>query len=133
MTMATYGFVEWRAVESERQVAVCKAAQEHREALDVRARAMAAGLTVDAYAEAETAQVGKLVQDLDTAKNDAEVEAVIDAHAAELQAEDAAADAELKNQKSQMFLDQKLIKQKITTDTKQEVERAAKAVSDACS
>ncbi|MVV49691.1 hypothetical protein EJA72_15810 [Pseudomonas sp. PB120] len=94
---------------------------------------MAAGLTVDAYAEAETAQVGKLVQDLDTAKNDAEVEAVIDAHAAELQAEDAAADAELKNQKSQMFLDQKLIKQKITTDTKQEVERAAKAVSDACS
>ncbi|AWM95202.1 hypothetical protein DJ564_19145 [Pseudomonas sp. 31-12] len=94
---------------------------------------MAAGLSVDAYAEAEKAEVGKLVSSLDNAKNDAEVEAVIDAHAAELQAQDAATDAELKNQGSQQFLEQKFKEQRISTDIKQEIERAEKAVADACS
>ncbi|QAY88404.1 hypothetical protein CUN61_24785 [Pseudomonas arsenicoxydans] len=93
---------------------------------------MAAGLSVDDYAEAEKAQVGKLVSALDTAKNDAEVEAVIDAHAAELQAQDAATDAELKDQRTQQFLEQTPKKQLIPADIKQEIERAEKAVAEAC-
>ncbi|CAI8837493.1 DUF2514 family protein [Pseudomonas sp. IT-P253] len=137
ITLAVVGvsahvFMEWRAGESARQDALCKAAQEHIKILDVRARAMAAGLSVEAYAEAENTQVHKLVSALDSATNDAEVEAVIDAHAAELKAQDTATDAELKNQGNQQFLEQKLIKQRITTDIKQEMERAAKAVADAC-
>lgn len=130
--VTTYGFIEWRAGESARRDAVCKTALEHKETVEIRARAMAAGLSVDAYAEAEKAEVGKLVSSLDNAKNDAEVEAVIDAHAAELQAQDAATDAELKNQGSQQFLEQKFKEQRITTDIKQEIERAEKAVADAC-
>lgn len=130
--VTTYGFIEWHAGERARRDAVCKAAQQHKETVEIRARAMAAGLSVDAYAEAEKAEVGKLVSSLDTAKNDAEVEAVIDAHAAELQAQDAATDAELKNQGSQQFLEQKFKEQRITTDIKQEIERAEKAVADAC-
>lgn len=131
--VTTYGFMEWNAGESARRDAVCKTAQQHQETVEIRARAMAAGLSVDAYAEAEKAEVGKLVNSLDTAKNDAEVEAVIDAHAAELQAQGAATDAELKNQGSQQFLEQKFKEQRITTDIKQEIERAEKAVADACS
>jgi hypothetical protein len=130
--VTTYGFIEWNAGERARRDAVCKTAQQHKEEVEIRARAMAAGLSVDAYAEAEKAEVGKLVSSLDTAKNDAEVEAVIDAHAAELQAQDAATDAELKNQGSQQFLEQKFKEQRITTDIKQEIERAEKAVADAC-
>ncbi|MHC8391632.1 hypothetical protein ACYZTM_27240 [Pseudomonas sp. MDT2-39-1] len=132
ISVTTYGFIEWKAVESARQDAVCKTAHQHMETLQIRARAMAAGLSVDAYADAEKAEVDKLVSALDTAKNDAEVEAVIDAHAAELQAQDAASDAELKNQGSQIFLEQKHKEQRITTDIKQEIERAEKAVADAC-
>ncbi|MBK5355578.1 hypothetical protein JFU37_24135 [Pseudomonas sp. TH41] len=132
MGITAHVFMDWRAGESERRDAACKAAHQHVESLEVRARAMAAGLSVEAYAEAENADVGKLVRALDSANNVAEVEAVIDAHAAELKAQDAAADAQLKNQGSQLFLEQKLIKQRITTDIKQEIERAAKAVTDAC-
>ena len=127
--VTTYGFIEWNTGERARRDAVCKAARQHKEEVEIRARAMAAGLSVDAYAEAEKAEVGKLVSSLDTAKNDAEVEAVIDAHAAELQAQDAATDAELKNQGSQQFLEQKFKEQRITTDIKQEIERAEKAVA----
>jgi hypothetical protein len=124
--------MQWRAAESVRRDAVCKAAQQHMETLGIRTRAMAAGLSVDAYADAEKAQVGKLVSALDTATNDAEIEAVIDAHSAELQAQDAATDAELKNQRSQQFLEQTPKKQRIPADIKQEVERAEKAVAEAC-
>jgi hypothetical protein len=131
--VTTREFMEWKAGESERQQAVCKAAQEHMQMLEIRTRAMAAGLSVEAYAEAEKADVGKLVSALDSATNDAEVEAVIDAHAAELEVQDAATNAELKTQGSQQFLEQKLKKQRITTDTKQEIERAEKAVNEACS
>jgi hypothetical protein len=132
MSATTHGFMQWRAAERVRRDAVCKAAQQHMESLGIRTRAMAAGLSVDAYAEAEKAQVGKLVSALDTATNDAEIEAVIDAHAAELQAQDAATDAELKNQRSQQFLEQTPKKQRIPADIKQEIERAEKAVSEAC-
>jgi hypothetical protein len=132
MSATTHGFMQWRAAESVRRDAVCKAAQQHMETLGIRTRAMAAGLSVDAYADAEKAQVGKLVSALDTATNDAEIEAVIDAHSAELQAQDAATDAELKNQRSQQFLEQTPKKQRIPADIKQEVERAEKAVAEAC-
>ncbi|MGL6244521.1 hypothetical protein [Pseudomonas sp.] len=132
MGVTTYGFMEWKAGESARQDAVCKAAQQHKETVEIRARAMASGLSVDAYADAEKAEVDKLVSALDTAKNDTEVEAVIDAHAAELRAQDAASDAELKNQGSQQFLEQERKEQRITTDIKQEIERAEKAVADSC-
>jgi precorrin-3B methylase len=49
-----------------------------------------------------------------------------------LQAQDAATDAELKNQRSQQFLEQTPKKQRIPADIKQEVERAEKAVAEAC-
>jgi VIT1/CCC1 family predicted Fe2+/Mn2+ transporter len=130
--VTTHEFMEWKTAESERRDAVCKTAQQHMETLEIQARAMAAGLSVEGYAEAEKAEVGKLVSALDTATNDAEVEAVIDAHAAELKTQDAATDAELKNQGSQQFLEQQLKKQRIPTDIKQEIKRAEKAVSDAC-
>lgn len=132
MGVTTHGYMQWRADESARRDTVCKTAQQHMETLEIRTRAMAAGLSVDDYAEAEKAQVGKLVSALDTAKNDAEVEAVIDAHAAELQAQDAATDAELKDQRSQQFLEQTPKKQRIPADIKQEIERAEKAVAEAC-
>jgi hypothetical protein len=130
--VTTYGFMEWKAVETERQNVVCKAAQQHLETLEIRTRSMAAGLSVEAYAEVETAEVDKLVRALDTATNDVKVETVIDAHAAELQAQVTATDAVLKNQGSQLFLEQELKKQRIPTDLKQEIKRAEKAVTDAC-
>lgn len=100
MGITAHVFMDWRAGESERRDAACKAAHQHVESLEVRARAMAAGLSVEAYAEAENADVGKLVRALDSANNVAEVEAVIDAHAAELKAQDAAADAQLKTREA---------------------------------
>lgn len=130
--VTTYGFMEWKAVETERQNLVCKAAQQNLETLEIRTRSMAAGLSVEAYAEAETAEVDKLVRALDTATNDVEVETAVDAHAAGLQAQLTATDAVLKNQGSQKFLEQQLKKQRIPTDLKQEIIRAEKAVTDAC-
>jgi hypothetical protein len=119
-------------VYRERKDMTCKAAQLHMNTLETRGRAMAAGLSIEAYAEAENTEVDKLISALDAAKNAAEVEAVIDVHAAKLEAEDAATDAELKDQGSQLFLEQRLKKQRITTDLKQEIERAEKAVTEAC-
>lgn len=130
--VTTQALMEWKAVESQRRIAACNAAQQHMETLEIQTRAMAAGLSVDGYAEAEQAEVGKLINALDTASNAAEVEDVINAHAAELESQDASADAELKNQGSQLFLEQQLKKQRISPDIKQEIKRAEKAVADAC-
>jgi hypothetical protein len=130
--VAAYGFMEWKAVETERQNAACKAAQQHLEALEILMRSMAAGLSVEAYAEAERAEVEKLVRALDTATNDAEVRTVIDAHAAELQEQVVATAAALENQGSQLFLEQQLKTQRIPSDVIQEMKRAEKAVTDAC-
>ena len=130
--VTTHKFMEWTSIENERKDTVCKAAQQHLKTLESRARAMAAGLSIEAYAEAENTEVDKLVSALDTANNDAEVEAVIDAHAAQLEAKDAAIDAESKNQGHQVFLEQQLKKQRITTDIKQEIKRTEKAVTEAC-
>ncbi|VVP57279.1 hypothetical protein PS880_05797 [Pseudomonas fluorescens] len=93
---------------------------------------MAAGLSIEAYEEAETTEVAKLINALDMANNEAEVEAVIDTHAAQLEAKHAATDAELKNQGGQVFLEQDRKQQRITTDIKQEIKRTEKAVIKAC-
>ena len=130
--VTTHKLMEWKSIENERKDTVCKASQQHLKTLQTRARAMAAGLSIEAYVEAENTEVAKLVNALDTANNDAEVEAVINAHAAQLEAKVAATDAELKNQGSQVFLEQQLKKQRITTDIKQEIKRTEKAVTEAC-
>jgi hypothetical protein len=127
-----YGLNRWEQVENQRQEAVCKANQDHLKDLETQVRAMTAGLTVEAYAEAEKAEAGKLVRALDTARNEAEVNAVIDEHSAAVQAQIVAEDAEVKSQGDQPFLGQELKKQRITTDIKQELKRAEKAVADAC-
>lgn len=128
----TYGLNRWERVESQRQAAVCKANQEHLKNLETQVRAMTAGLSVEAYAEAEKAEAGKLVEALDTARNEAEVNAVIDEHSAAIEAQIDAEDAEVKSRGNQPFLGQELKKQRITTDIKQELKRAEKAVADAC-
>ena len=130
--VTTHKLMEWKSIENERRETVCKASQQHLQTLETRARAMAAGLSIEAYVEAENTEVAKLVNALDTANNDAEVEAVIDAHAAQLEAKNAVSDAELKNQGSQVFLEQQLKKQRITTDLKQKIKRTEKAVNEVC-
>jgi hypothetical protein len=127
-----YGLNRWEQVENQRQTAVCTANQEHLKNLETQVRAMTAGLSVEAYAEAEKAEAGKLVQALDTARNEAEVNAVIDEHSAAIQKQIVAEDAEVKSRGDQPFLGQELKKQRITTDIKQELIRAEKAVADAC-
>ncbi|MNT46217.1 hypothetical protein D3C86_1523830 [compost metagenome] len=129
---AIYGVNTWNLVESKRQETLCNTAQQHMKALKTQARAMAAGLTVEAYAEAEKAEAGKLVKALDTAKNQAEVDAVIDEHATAIKAQIVAEDAEVESRGEQPFLGQKMKEQKITTDVSQEFKRAEKAVAEAC-
>ena len=127
-----YGFNNWKAQQSQRQEAVCALARQHLKDLEVQARALAAGLSVEAYAEAEKAEAGKLVSALDTAKNEAEVDAVIDQHSAAIEAQIHAEDAEVKSRGEQKFLGQERKEQRITTDMKQEIQRAEKAVADGC-
>jgi hypothetical protein len=127
-----YGFNNWKAQQSQRQEAVCALARQHLKDLEVQARALAAGLSVEAYAEAEKAEAGKLVSALDTAKNEAEVDAVIDQHSAAIEAQIHAEDAEVKSRGEQKFLGQERKEQRITTDMKQEIQRAEKAVADDC-
>ncbi|PAM84925.1 hypothetical protein CES87_04055 [Pseudomonas sp. ERMR1:02] len=93
---------------------------------------MAAGLSVEGYAEAEKAEVGKLIHALDTAQTKEEVEAVITKHSATVEAQVAATDAEVKSRGDQPFLGQQFKEQRITTDVKQEIQRAEKAVTTAC-
>ncbi|MGF6554090.1 hypothetical protein ABIA48_000470 [Pseudomonas sp. S30_BP2TU TE3576] len=129
---AIFGLNAWEHIQSQRQEAVCRAAREHLNGLETQARALASGLTVEAYAEAEKAEAGQLVQALDTAKNEAEVDAVIDKHAAAIEAQITAEDAEVQSRGDQPFLGQELKKQRIPTDVKQEFKRAEKAVADTC-
>jgi len=129
---AVYGLNTWKTLQSERQEAVCTLARQHLKDLEVQARALAAGLSVEAYAEAEKAEAGKLVSALDTAKNEAEVDAVIDQHSAAIEKQIHAEDAEVKSRGEQKFLGQERKEQRITTDMKQEIQRAEKAVADDC-
>lgn len=127
-----YGFTTWEVRKSARQDELCRVAQEHLKAVEIHARAMAAGLSVEGYAEAEKAEVGKLIHALDTANTKEEVEAVISEHSATVEAQVAATDAEVKSRGDQPFLGQQLKEQRITTDVKQEIQRAEKAVNTAC-
>ena len=129
---AIYGLNTWEHIQSQRQAAVCKAAREHLNGLETQARALASGLTVEAYAEAEKAEAGQLVLALDTARNEAEVDAVIDKHAAAIEAQITAEEAEVQSRGEQPFLGQELKRQRIPTDVKQEFKRAEKAVADTC-
>ncbi|WPN49547.1 MULTISPECIES: hypothetical protein [unclassified Pseudomonas] len=129
---ALYGFNSWNLEQSHRQEVLCTTAQQHLKDLETQARAMAAGLTIEAYAEAEKAEAGKLVSALDTAKNQAEVDAVIDQHATAIEAQIVAENAEVQSRGEQPFLGQEMKKQKITTDVSQEFKRAEKAVAEAC-
>ncbi|MFY0731612.1 hypothetical protein [Pseudomonas sp. NFX15] len=130
--VAIYGLNTWERAQNKRQEAVCSVAQQHLKGLETQARAMAAGLTVEAYGEAEKADAGQLVRALDTAKNAAEVDAVIDERSAVIEAQITAEDAEVHSRSDQPFLGQELKKQRIPTDVKQEFKRAEKAVAEAC-
>ncbi|VVP83128.1 hypothetical protein PS918_02509 [Pseudomonas fluorescens] len=127
-----YGFSTWEASKDPRQDKLCEVAQEHLKTVQIQARAMAAGLSVEGYAEAEKAEVGNLISALDTAKTKEEVETVISEHSDKVQAQVAATDAEVKSRGDQTFLGQQRKEQRITTDVKQEIQRAEKAVITAC-
>ncbi|MBV4467220.1 hypothetical protein KVG95_28300 [Pseudomonas sp. SWRI79] len=128
-----YGVSAWEAIENQKRDALCSVARQHVEVLETRARAMAAGLSVEAYAEAEDAEVAALIYALDAATTDAEVDAVIEAHAAMIETQITARAAEVDARGDQLFLEQRLIKQRIPTDFKQEIKRAEKAVRVVCS
>ena len=132
LCVVMYGFNTWKVAQSQRQEALCAVAQQHMKTVEAQARAMAAGLSVEGYAKAEEAEVGKLVSALDTAKNEKEVDAVIEEHAASVEAQVAATDAEVKSRGEQPFLGQQRKEQRITTDVKQEIQRAEKAVATEC-
>lgn len=128
----TYVFIQWEAAETQKQVALCGEAKQSLKGVEIRARALAAGLSLEAYAKDEEAKVAALINALDAATNEAEVNAVIEAHAAAIEAQAAAIDAEVDTRGDQIFLEQRLMKQRIPADVKQELQRAAKAVNDAC-
>lgn len=132
MGAVSYGLSTWEASENPQRSELCKTAQQRVKALEIQARALAAGLSVDGYAEAEKAEVGRLVHALDTAGNEQEVEAVINAHAATVEAQVAASDAEVRSRGDQLFLEQRLKEQRIPDDVKQQLKRAEKALATAC-
>jgi hypothetical protein len=127
-----YVFSAWEVSKNRQQDELCKVAREHLKALEIQARAMATGLSIEGYAEAENNEVVKLITALDTAKTKEEAEAVITEHSATVQAQVAAADAEVKSRGDQPFLVQQLKAQRITTDVKLGIQRAEKAVRTAC-
>ncbi|VVO31563.1 hypothetical protein [Pseudomonas fluorescens] len=128
----TYVLIQWGAAENQKQDALCGEAKQSLKGVEIRARALAAGLSLEAYAEDEEAKVAALINALDAATNEAEVNAVIEAHAAAIEAQAGAIDAEVDTRGDQIFLEQRLMKQRIPVDVKQELQRAAKAVSVAC-
>lgn len=128
----TYGLIHWEVADNRKREALCRDAQQTLKGVEIRARALAAGMSVDAYAKAEEDEVAALLSALDAATNEAEVDAVIDAHAASIEAKNAAIDAEVDTQGEQIFLEQRLKEQRIPVDVKQELRRAAKAVNLNC-
>jgi hypothetical protein len=128
----SYGLIQWNTVENRKQDALCSQAKQSLKDVEIRARALAAGLSVEEYAKEEEAKVAALIEALGAATNEAEVNRVIEAHAASIEARAAAIDAEVNARGDQIFLEQRLMKQRIPVDVKQALRRAAKAVSDAC-
>ncbi|MHC8305604.1 hypothetical protein [Pseudomonas sp. PB3P13] len=128
----TYGLWHWDAVGTKTQQSLCGEAKQTLKAVEVQARALAAGLTVEDYAKAEEDEVAALIRALDAATNEAEVDRAIEAHAASIEAKNAVIDAEVDTRGEQIFLEQRLKKQRIPVDVKQQLLRAAKAVSVSC-
>ncbi len=128
----TYGLFYWEGVGTRTQQSLCGEAKQTLKGVEVQARALAAGLTVDDYAKAEEDEVAALIRALDAAANEAEVDRAIEAHAASIEAKNAVIDAEVDTRGDQIFLEQRLKKQRIPVDVKQQLLRAAKAVSVSC-
>lgn len=128
----SYVLVQWQLVNQHKREVQCAEARQALKAVQIRARALAAGLSLDAYSQEEEAKVAALIKALDAASNEAEVNAVIAAHAAAIEAEAAAIDAQVDTRGDQSFLEQRRLEQRITVDVKQELQRAAKAVSMTC-
>jgi len=76
--------------------------------------------------------VAKLIRALESATSPADIDSVMASHAAAIEAEGAAVEAEVDARGDQAFLEQRLKKQRIPVDVKQQLERAAKAVSLTC-
>jgi acylphosphatase len=129
----TVGLLQWRAVAKQNQEDSCSEARHALKGVEIRARALAAGMTVEAYANAEEAEVAKLIRALESANSPADVDSVMESHAAAIEAVDAPVEAEVDARGIQAFLEQRLKKQRIPVDVKQQLERAAKAVSITCS
>jgi acylphosphatase len=129
----TYGLLHWRAVDKQNQEFLCSEAKQTLKGVEIRARALAAGMTVEAYANAEEEEVAKLISALEGATSKADIDSVMESHAATIKAEDAAVEAEVDARGDQAFLEQRLMKQRIPVDVKQQLKRAAKAVSLICS
>jgi hypothetical protein len=128
----TFGLLQWRAVEKQIQDVSCTEARHTLKGVEIRARALAAEMTVEAYAHAEEEEVAKLIRALESATSPADIDSVMASHAAAIEAEDAAVEAEVDARGDQAFLEQRLKKQRIPVDVKQQLERAAKAVSLTC-
>ncbi|RON45163.1 hypothetical protein [Pseudomonas frederiksbergensis] len=129
----TYGLLQWRAIDKQNQEFSCSEAKQTLKGVEIRARALAAGMTVEAYANAEEEEVAKLISALEGATSATDIDSVMESHAAAIKAEDAAVEAEVDARGDQAFLEQRLKKQRIPVDVKQQLERAAKAVSLTCS
>ena len=129
----TVGLVQWRAVAKQSQDVSCSEARHTLKGVEIRARALAAGMTVEAYASAEEEEVAKLIRALEGATSAEDIDSVMASHSAAIEAEDAAVEAEVDTRGDQAFLEQRLKKQRIPVDVKQQLERAAKAVSLTCS
>ncbi|MHC8333536.1 hypothetical protein [Pseudomonas sp. LB3P25] len=127
------GLLQWRAVDKQNQEFSCSEAKQTLKGVEIRARALAVGMTVEAYANAEEEEVAKLISALEGATSEADINSVMESHAAAIEAEDAAVEAEVDARGDQAFLEQRLMKQRIPVDVKQQLERAAKAVSLICS
>ncbi|QJI41091.1 hypothetical protein HKK52_09220 [Pseudomonas sp. ADAK2] len=129
----TYELLQWRAIDKQNQEFSCSEAKQTLKGVEIRARALASGMTVEAYASAEEVEVAKLISALEGAKSAADIDSIMESHAATIKAEDAAVEAEVEARGDQAFLEQRLLKQRIPIEIKQQLKRAAKAVSLTCS
>lgn len=134
LAVGTLGFavLQWIVLAPPSHDVLCNDARQTLKGVEIRARAMAAGLSIDGYTREEEAKVAALIKALDSAHGEAEVNAVIDAHAAAIESQVAALDAEVDTRGEQVFLEQRLVKQRIPVDIKLELQRAAKAVNLTC-
>ena len=130
--VTSYALIQWQLVNQHKREVQCAEARHALKEVQIRARALAAGLSLDAYSQEEEAKVAALIKALDAARTESEVNAVIGAHAAAIEAEAAAIDAQVDTRGDQVFLEQRRMEQRITVDVKQELQRAAKAVSVTC-